>query len=75
MPLVTNPEERFWRTDFRRGRGIYALISNDIKKPSEYDPLLGVMETAELAETVVDTHNRALTKFGRRYLRVLLVDD
>lgn len=73
-PLVDDPENRLWRTDLRRGRGIYALLSNDVTKPSEYDPLIGVMEASELAENVVDTHNRALTRFGRRYLKALLVE-
>lgn len=75
MALLKNPEQRFWRTDFKRGRGIYALVSNDVTKPSEYDPVIGVMENSELAETIVDTHNRALEKFGRNYLKVLMVND
>lgn len=75
MAILSNPEERLWRTDEKRGRGIYALLSNDISRPSEYDPLVGVMETSELAEDVVDTHNHALTKYGRHYLRVLAKHD
>jgi len=39
------------------------------------DPLIGTMSTSELAETVVDTHNKALAKFGRRYLKALELDE
>lgn len=74
-PLLKDPEQRMWRTDFKRGRGIYALLSNDVEKASEHDPLIGVMETSELAQDVVDVHNRALMKFGRHYLKALAVDD
>jgi len=71
MVPLNNPEERLWRTDIKKGRGVYALASNDVDKPSEFDPLVGVMESSELAENVVDTHNRALMKFGRNYLKRL----
>lgn len=74
-PLLKDPEQRLWRTDFKRGRGIYALLSNNVEKASEHDPLIGVMESSELAETIVDTHNRALTKFGRHYLKALSTND
>jgi hypothetical protein len=66
--------DRLWRTDLKLGRNIYGLLSNDVQRPSPLDPLIGVMETSELAENVVDTHNRALTKFGRHYMRVLSTD-
>lgn len=75
MPPLNNPEERLWRTDTGRGRGMYALLSNDPAKPSEFDPLIGVMESSELAEQVVETHNLALTKFGRHYLKALDTHD
>jgi len=65
---------RLWRTDLRLGRNIYALLSNDVRRASPQDPLIGVMETSEMAENVVDTHNRALMKFGRHYIRALLSD-
>ena len=74
MAPLNNPGERLWRTDFRLGRNIYALLSNDVAKPSPQDPLVGVMETSELAENVVDTHNLVITKFGRHYLKALTVD-
>jgi len=69
MPPLANPTERYWRTDLKRGRGVYALISNDVDKTSEYDPLVGVMETSELAEDVVGVHNALLTLYGRHYYK------
>lgn len=71
MPPVNDPEARLWRTDVKRGRGIYVLISNDVEKPSEFDPLVGVAETSELAENIVELHNSALKKFGKHYLKRL----
>ena len=68
---IKNPEHRFWRTDLRTGRNIYVLLSNDPESPSEQDPMLGVMESTALAEDVVNTHNAALKKYGRRYLATL----
>lgn len=73
MAVITNPSERLWRTDFKLGRSIYALLSNDETKPSKNDPLIGTMETSDLAENVVETHNLALKKFGRHYKRVMAV--
>jgi hypothetical protein len=75
MAPLSNPGDRLWRTDLRLGRNVYALVSNDVTKPSPQDPLVGVMESSDLAQNVVDTHNRALLKFGRRYLQVLSIDD
>ena len=75
MALLNNPGERVWRTDFRVGRNIYALLSNNVEKPSTKDPLIGTMETSELAEMVVDTHNKVIAKFGRHYLKGLTIDD
>lgn len=64
---IKNVEERYWRTDLRTGRSIYALISNDTEIPSETDPLIGVMETTSLAEDVVNSHNGLLVRYGRKY--------
>jgi hypothetical protein len=75
MIPINNPGDRLWRTDFKLGRNIYALLSNDVTRPSPQDPMVGVMETSELAENVVDTHNRVITKYGRHYLRALGTDD
>jgi galactose-1-phosphate uridylyltransferase len=75
MAPLYNPGGRLWRTDFRVGRNIYALLSNDVTKTSTQDPLIGTMETSELAEIVVETHNKVLLKFGRHYLKALATDD
>lgn len=75
MAPLSNPGERFWRTDYRTGRNIYALLSNDVTKTSQQDPLIGTMDNTELAEIVVDTHNLALKKYGRHFRRVLGADD
>jgi hypothetical protein len=65
------PEMRYWRTDTGRGRNVYALLSNDIMRPSDEDPLLGIMESSAVAENMVNTHNGALSLYGRRYPEVL----
>lgn len=75
MAPLRNPGDRLWRTDLKLGRSIYALLSNDVERWSPRDPLVGVMESSELAETVVDTHNSVLQKYGRHYRKVLLADD
>ena len=74
MAPLNNPGDRLWRTDLRLGRSVYALLSNDVTKPHTYDPLVGVMESSDLAQNVVDTHNNALKKYGRHYLRRLSED-
>lgn len=67
MASVKSPEKRFWRTDLRKGRNIYALLTNDPERPSENDQLVGVMETSAMAEDVVHTHNVLLERYGPRY--------
>lgn len=62
-----NPEEFFWRTDLQLGNSIHALLSNDPKKSSPNDPLLGTMETSTIAEDVVNSHNGLLKLYGRHY--------
>ena len=74
MVPLNNPGDRLWRTDFRLGRSVYALLSNDVEKPHTHDPLVGVMESSDLAQNVVDTHNNAIKKYGRHYLRRLSED-
>lgn len=69
--LLDKASERFWRTDSRTGRSVYLLLSNDPRKPSPEDILIGVMETSTLAEEVVATHNQLVEKFGKRYSQVL----
>lgn len=74
IPLA-DADNRMWRTDLQKGRSIYALVTNNILHPSDQDPLIGVMETSALAESVVDTHNKALQKYGRHFLKALSTDD
>ena len=71
LVFLPNPGDRLWRTDYRLGRSIYALLSNDEGNPSPDDPVVGVMESTELAEEVVDTHNKLIQKYGRHYRKVL----
>ncbi|MGG6494669.1 UNVERIFIED_CONTAM: hypothetical protein NY603_17165, partial [Bacteroidetes bacterium 56_B9] len=71
MSTQIPPEMRLWRTDSSKGRHIYALLSSDPTRPSDDDPLVGVMESAVVAEDIVSTHNGALAKYGRRYAQVL----
>lgn len=75
MPTLERPEDRFWRTDLKKGRNIYALASNDVDLPSSDDQLIGVMESSSLAEDIVDIHNNALRRWGRHFRRVLATDD
>jgi len=37
--------------------------------------MIGTMETSELAEIVVETHNKVVLKFGRHYLKALSTED
>lgn len=72
MPTFDDIARSYWRTDVKTsGRQIYSCLSNDPAKPSNDDPLIGVLESSTLAEEVVHTHNDALTRFGRRYRRAL----
>ena len=48
-----------WRVGRTLGRTIYAQVRTD---PSKDDVLLGLMETRELAELVVDMHNDAFDR-------------
>lgn len=74
MALLPNPSDRLWRSDYNLGRNIYALLSNDEKLPSRDDPLIGTMETSELAEIVVATHNLVTKKYGRHYPKALALE-
>lgn len=77
MAIIDDPAARVWRTSNRVNEGhlIYAMIFNDISKPSKDDVLVGSMDSSELAEGVVDMHNRLLKKYGRHYPKALAVDD
>lgn len=46
-----------WRVGRKVGRTIYAQLGNE---PSDNDPLIGVLDTAELADEAVRSHNLAI---------------
>lgn len=46
-----------WRTGRRVGRTVYAQFSTD---PNDTDILIGVMDSPELADETVASHNAAL---------------
>jgi len=46
-----------WRVGRKLGRTIYRQLGAE---PSWDDPFLGIMETRDLAEQVVEAHNRDL---------------
>lgn len=72
MALIEDPQNRLWRAGSREhGNEIYALIHNDVTKPSRNDVLIGSMDTSDLADNIVDMHNRVLTRYGRHYIRAL----
>lgn len=77
VALIEKPQDTVWRTGtgLENGNEIYAMIYNDVTKPTRNDQLIGSMDSSELAEFVVDAHNRLLRKYGRHYKRVLLAED
>lgn len=77
MAIIDDPKTRLWRTGSRNTNGneIYALIYNDVTRPSRDDVLIGEMDTSEIAEYIVDVHNRVLRRFGRHYVKGLKVED
>lgn len=52
-PYKPNPQK--WRVGRKVGRTIYRQEGD---QPSDSDPLIGMMDTRELAEEVVDAVNR-----------------
>ena len=46
-----------WRTGRKVGRTIYAQLGPE---PSDHDPLIGVMDTGDLADSAVEGHNMCL---------------
>ncbi len=46
-----------WRTGRKVGRTIYAQLGPE---PSDDDPIIGMMDTPELAEQAVRDHNQSL---------------
>lgn len=72
MAIIDDPKNRLWRVGSGDSSNeIYALVYNDVTKPTRDDVLIGTMETSAIAEDVVDIHNLVLRKFGRHYPRVL----
>jgi hypothetical protein len=55
--VIVNYTAMLWRTGRSVGRTIYAQPGPD---PSDDDPLIGVMDTAELAAEAVGAHNALL---------------
>lgn len=47
-----------WRTGRKVGRTIYAQVHGE--EASEDDVLIGMMDTSDLANEVVEAHNRVL---------------
>jgi hypothetical protein len=54
---IIDPENHRWRTGRKVGRTIYAIQHPEDKTDRDEDPLIGVMDTPELAEEAVRTHN------------------
>ena len=48
---------RPWRTGRKVSRTIHVVIGD---QPDTYDPLIGLMDTVELAREAVESHNAAL---------------
>jgi hypothetical protein len=51
-----------WRTGRKVGRTIYAVVG---EQPSDDDKLIGLMDTAEIADEVVRAHNACLERSQR----------
>lgn len=49
-----------WRTGRKVGRTVYAQLGPE---PSDDDPLIGCMDTPEIAADAVDAHNQLLDRF------------
>jgi ATP-dependent Clp protease ATP-binding subunit ClpA len=56
------PQECRWRTGRRMGRTIHAQHG---AKPSDSDPLIGIMDTPGLAQAACAAHNQAIFGQGR----------
>jgi hypothetical protein len=54
---VVDLREKPWRTGRKVGRTIYAQLGPE---PADGDPLIGVMDTPELAAAAVAAHNGGL---------------
>jgi hypothetical protein len=58
-PLKDDFTMQYWRQGRKVGRTIYARLGH---KPSDSDPLIGVMDTAQIAGAAVRAHNRFLDR-------------
>lgn len=56
MPDFTNT---LWRTGRRVGRHMYAQLGPE---PSDSDPPIGTLDTAEIAAEACEAHNEALAR-------------
>lgn len=52
-----------WRTGRSVGRTVYAMRGST---PSDTDPLIGVMDTPELARAAVEGHNMQVSYYTER---------
>ena len=57
-----------WRVGRKVGRTIYAQMASE---PHDGDPLIGLMDTRELAAEVVEAHNRAADPAFRRAMGMI----
>lgn len=55
---IADPENHRWRTGRKVGRTIYAIQEPEDRTDRNRDPLIGVMDTPELATEAVRAHNR-----------------
>lgn len=56
--MMPKPEMLYWRVGRKVGRTIYAILNGT--EPSDDDFLIGMMDTQELAENAVSSHNAIL---------------
>jgi hypothetical protein len=48
-----------WRVGRKLGRTIYAQLFNE---PSDDDPVIGIMDSEDLAKAAVELHNMAINR-------------
>jgi hypothetical protein len=57
MTQYTDYHNWHWRVGRKVGRTIYAIVSDDVNKPSDDDVLIGCLDTRECAAEAVRAHN------------------
>jgi hypothetical protein len=62
--MAFNPARFPWRTGRHAGRTIYVQLT---AIPSDDDPLIGLMDTPELAQAACDGHNLFLDRGGEQH--------